>query len=109
MKDNLTVFTCDTCKKQEISKDLQEAEEVMPRDKGWCYINMLGGLKQNKTSFQETDRHFCSNNCALTFIERTLMTVKPEIFSNEQNHIPFPAPPKPEQEKSKFASIFLKR
>jgi hypothetical protein len=111
MKENLTVFTCDSCKKQEISKDVEEVNDAIPRDKGWCYIDVFGDIKQNKVSFQETEKHFCSNNCAISFVERVMMTVKPEIFGNEQSHtvFPIPPPPKPENEKSKFSTLFLKR
>jgi hypothetical protein len=67
MKEDLTTFTCDNCKKKETVKQ----KTGYPYDKGWVYLfNLKGKIASQHYDIQ--DKHFCCLNCEIEFIRKMI-------------------------------------
>lgn len=69
MKQDYTVFNCDTCGKQET----KQRGLGFPYENGWVYIHRFNGQvaqvgRKGPTEYDMKEGHFCSDNCAVVKI-----------------------------------------
>lgn len=83
MKQDFTVFVCDTCNKQET----MQIEAGFPYEKGWVYLYKFNGQilqlgRKESIRFDLENGHFCSDKCTtvkLAGLIREAKTYKEEI------------------------------
>jgi len=88
MKQQFTEFTCDSCKKQELS------DYGFPYEKQWVFIYKIDGkalesyapgLQTDTKQINEKDKHFCSLKCLQNFIKEKFKTGYKKGKGEEKN------------------------
>ena len=90
MKQELTKFICDDCKKEHLKKQ----GNGFPYEEDWCFLyNFTGkvlqshysGIELNVGRYENKDKHFCSEKCMMTFIKKVIKEARKEPKSEPIN------------------------